>query len=85
MMIMSSPLFNAITYTGDKTIGASGFVKYRKISCKDRHVRFINKKYPNWLWITFFNKATNERSIVKKTPDHVSSPAQNDTHFSLAQ
>jgi hypothetical protein len=75
--------YNAITYTGDKSIGAGGFVKYRKISTIDHHVKFISKKYPNWLWITFYNRITNDKQIIKK-PEYIT-PAQNDTHFSLDQ
>jgi len=71
--------FNAITYTGDKSIGASGFVKYRKISCLDRHVKFIERKYPAWLWITYYNKETNEKGIIKKAG--LSSPAKKETFF----
>ena len=79
-------LFNAITYTGDNKIGAGGFVKYRKISCMQRHIKFIEKKYPAWAWITFFNNATNEKQIItKKTASRVSDQPQNDSHFSLAQ
>lgn len=76
-------LFNAITYTGDTTIGAGGFVKYRKISSVERHVIFIGKKYPGWRWITFYNKVTNEKQIItKKTADSVSGrPFKNEESF----
>lgn len=86
-MIMSQPLFNAITFTGDKTIGAEGFVKYRKISSIDRHVNFISRKYPDWRFITFYNKATNEKTIITKKglSNLLESPPKNDKHFSLGQ
>ena len=57
--------YNAITYTGVNCIGANGFVKYRKISDKAKHKQFINKKYPLWRWITFYDKETNEKEIIK--------------------
>jgi len=74
------PTFNAITYTGDKSLGASGFVKYRKISSIEKHVNFIERKYPLWLWITFYNKQTNERRIIKKA-ELQGNPAKNDNIF----
>lgn len=57
--------YNAITYTGINCIGANGFVKYRKISDKAKHKQFINKKFPLWRWITFYDKETNEKEIIK--------------------
>jgi len=57
--------YNAITYTGNNCIGANGFVKYRKISDKAKHKKFINGKYPLWKWITFYDKETNEKEIIK--------------------
>jgi len=75
--------FNAITYTGDKTQGASGFVKYRKISTIEKHIKFIERKYPEWRWITFFNRETNEKRIIKR-PEY-KTLAQNDNHFFLGQ
>lgn len=59
-------VYNAITFTGDTAQGAAGFVKYRKINNKDRHIKFISNKYPLWRFITFYDKATNEKEIVKR-------------------
>ena len=63
---MKAKTFNAITFTGNKEIGNNGFVKYKKIHSKPRHVDFINRKYPGWLFITFYDKETNEKEIIKK-------------------
>ncbi len=72
-------IFNAITYTGNKALGASGFVKYKKISCLNRHVKFIERKYPDWLWITYYNRETNEKGIIKKA--ELLSPAKKEPFF----
>ena len=57
--------YNAITYTGDKSQGNAGFVKFRKISSKDRHIKFISEKFPLWRFITFYDRETNDKEIIK--------------------
>ena len=58
--------FNAITFTGDLSIGNQGYVKFKKIHSQHRHIEFINRKFPDWRFITFYDKATNERFLIKK-------------------
>ena len=63
---MHTKTFNAITFTGDLTQGNKGFVKYKKIHSKERHIQFISRKYPLWRFITFYDKQTNEKQLIKK-------------------
>lgn len=65
--------FNAITFTGDKTQGANGYVKYRKISSIERHIKFIESKYPRWVFMNVYNRETNEKTTIKKSALHLQS------------
>ena len=58
--------YNAIVYTGDKTTGNDGYVKYRKISNVDRFINFITNKFPQWVFFNLYDKATNEKTCIKR-------------------
>ena len=62
--------YNTITFTGDKSKGAAGFVKYRKISNLERHLNFITEKYPNWVFMNVYDWETNEIKTIKKNAPH---------------
>lgn len=58
--------FNAIVFTGDEKVGNKGFITYRKQTNLERLKRFLNQKYPNWLWLTKYDRKTNEKQLVRK-------------------
>ena len=59
-------IYNAIVYTGNKTIGNNGYVKYRKISNLSRFIDFTEKKYPLWVFMNVYDKATNDKQCIKR-------------------
>lgn len=58
--------FNAIVFTGDEKVGNKGFITYRKQTNLERLKRFLNQKYPNWLWLTKYDRKTNKKQLVRK-------------------
>lgn len=58
--------FNAIVCTGDVKTGNNGFVQYRKQSSIMRFKAFVAKKYPEWRFITIYDRKTNEKEIIKR-------------------
>jgi hypothetical protein len=63
---MNKQEFNGIVYTGNKSIGNQGYVKYRKISSRDKFVKFIEGKYPAWVFINLYDRKTNDKECIKK-------------------
>lgn len=59
--------FNAIVYTGNENIGANGFVKYRKQTNLSRLKNYLNSKYPNWKFMTIYDRKTNSKELIKRT------------------
>lgn len=57
--------FNAIVYTADPAVGSKGFVTYHKQTSIDRFKAYCNVKYPQWRWITLYDRKTNEKQILK--------------------
>lgn len=58
--------FNAIVNTGNNTIGYGGYIKYRKQSCLSRFKEFCNTKFPNWCFMTIYDRKTNEKEVIKR-------------------
>jgi hypothetical protein len=63
---MNKQEYNGIVFTGDFEIGASGYVKYRKISNREKFIKFIEGKYPLWVFINLYDRKTNEKECIKK-------------------
>lgn len=63
---MNKQEFNGIVYTGDKSTGNQGYVKYRKISSREKFVKFVDGKYPLWVFINLYDRKTNEKECIKK-------------------
>lgn len=63
---MAAIVYDIIINTGDESLGFKGFIKYRKISNKDRTMTYLKSKYPNWKFATVYNKATREKIEVLK-------------------
>jgi len=58
--------FNAVVFTGNEKVGNKGFITYHKQTNLVRLKRFLDTKYPNWLWLTKYNRKTNEKELVKR-------------------
>jgi hypothetical protein len=58
--------YNAIVFTGNPRIGNAGYMKYRKINNQKRFITFITAKYPNWRFVTWYNRANNFKTIQKR-------------------
>lgn len=59
--------FNAIVFVGDKTIGKQGFVLYHKQTSIERLKAYFNTKYPSWVFVTIYDRKTNEKQVIKRS------------------
>ena len=59
-------IYNAIVNVGDDSIGNKGFITYHKISFLTNFRKFINSKYPKWVFTTIYDKETREKLEVWK-------------------
>jgi hypothetical protein len=58
--------FNAIVYTGNVNNGNKGFIQYRKQTNLNRIKTFCDTKYPQWVFMTIYDRITNEKEIIKR-------------------
>lgn len=68
---MSQRIYNIIVFTGNKTIGNYGFVKYRKVHRIDRFRDFISKKFPGWVFMNVYDRQTKEKLYTIKKSGHL--------------
>ncbi len=54
--------FNAIVCTG---IGKA-FVTYRKQASLSRLKAYFDTKYPNWTFMTIYDRKTNEKEVISR-------------------
>lgn len=54
--------FNAIVCTG---VGKA-FVTYRKQVNLSRLMGYFDSKYPNWTFMTIFDRKTNEKEVITR-------------------
>jgi hypothetical protein len=59
--------FNAIVFTGDPGTGNKGFITYHKQNSVYRLMRYLNSKYPEWRFLTIYDRKTNEKEIIKRS------------------
>ena len=64
--IMAQIVYNAIVFTGDPSTGNNGFITYRKINSLNKFEVFLNSKYPDWKWYTFFDNNTKMKLGLKR-------------------
>jgi hypothetical protein len=57
------PRYDAIIYTGDKTIGNNGFVKWRAVTNLKRLERNAKTRYPETKFINVFDKKTKDKVL----------------------
>jgi len=65
-MTMIQRNFNAIVYTGDKFTGNKGYVKYRKLWRRERFIRFITNKHPNWRFMWLYSRVNDDSELIKR-------------------
>lgn len=58
--------FNAIVFTGDLTVGNNGFITYHKQTSYKRLEGFLDIKYPNWKWVTLYDRKTNDKQLIRR-------------------
>jgi hypothetical protein len=58
--------FNAIVNTGNADIGNKGYITYHKQSSIERFKAFLDRKYPDWIFATLFDRKTNEKELIKR-------------------
>lgn len=52
--MLSNKTFSAVVFTGNEAIGSKGFVKYRKISSKEKFLSFVYTKFPQWKFVNIY-------------------------------
>lgn len=55
--------YTAIIFTGDKSIGQKGFVKWRNVTNLKRLENNAKVKYPNARFINVFDKTTRDKVL----------------------
>lgn len=64
---MAKQLMTAIAFNADKTKGNKGYLKYRNVNDKAKFIAFLDKSYPDWRYVVFYNKDTGE-NLGMNTP-----------------
>jgi hypothetical protein len=52
--MLSNKTFSAVVYTGNEADGNKGFIKYRKISSKEKFLSFVRGKFPAWRFVNIY-------------------------------
>ena len=55
--------YTAIIFTGDKTIGQKGFIKWRNVTNLKRLEVNAKEKYPDCKFINVFDKKTRDKVL----------------------
>ena len=58
---MQKEKYTAIIYTGDKSIGNDGFIKWRAVSSINKLPYSVKKYYPLAKWVTVYSKTTKQK------------------------
>lgn len=66
-MAVNRKNFNAIVFSNDDRVGVKGYITYHKQTNLERLLRYFDSKYPQWVYVTIYDRKTNEKELLKRS------------------